>query len=128
MSEQVDILDGLDGPSSEDRNYAMGLHLSGLASLFIGFGFLGPLIMWLIRKDESEFVDSHGKAALNFHLSMLIWQFVCVLLILTIIGALIALPALIVLGLLQIILPIISSVRAAGGDSPIYILALPLMK
>ncbi len=114
--------------SSEDRTYAMALHLSGLASLFIGLAFLGPLVMWLIRKDESEFVDAHGKAALNFHLSILLWQFLSIMLILTIVGALIGIPALIALGAIQILFAIISTVRAANGDVPMYPLSLPLIR
>jgi uncharacterized Tic20 family protein len=51
----------------DDRTMAMLCHLLG------GFGgFIVPLIIWLIKKDQSRFVDDQGKEALNFHLTMLI--------------------------------------------------------
>jgi len=46
----------------------MFAHLSPL----VGLGVFGPLIIWMIKKDESPFVDDQGKEALNFHLSVLI--------------------------------------------------------
>ncbi len=54
-------------PSSEDRTMGMLCHL-----LAIFTGFLGPLIIWLVKKDQSPFVDDQGKEALNFQLTMLI--------------------------------------------------------
>ena len=45
---------------------AMLCHIGG------AFGFLIPLIIWMIKKDQSRFVDDQGKEALNFHLTMLI--------------------------------------------------------
>ena len=55
------------GPSDEDKQMAMFCHLGGLLG-----GFILPLILWLVKKDESSFIDAHGKQALNFALTMLI--------------------------------------------------------
>ena len=49
---------------------AMLIHLLGIVT-----GFLGPLILWLVKKDESRFVDHHGKEAINFMLTALIVSF-----------------------------------------------------
>ncbi|MDP6555078.1 MAG: DUF4870 domain-containing protein [Pirellulaceae bacterium] len=58
-----------DGKSSdEDRMWAMFAHLSGL----IGLSCLGPLIIWLVKKDSSAFVEDQAKEALNFQLTLLI--------------------------------------------------------
>ncbi len=46
---------------------AMLIHLLGILT-----GFLGPLILWLVKKDESRFVDHHGKEAVNFMLTVFI--------------------------------------------------------
>jgi uncharacterized Tic20 family protein len=54
-------------PSKDDRTMGMLAHLLG-----IFLAFLGPLIIWLIKKDQSPFVDDQGKEALNFQLVMLI--------------------------------------------------------
>jgi hypothetical protein len=50
-----------------ENNMAMACHLLGLV------GFLGPLILWLIKNGESPAVDKHGKESLNFQLSILIY-------------------------------------------------------
>jgi len=56
------------GPlTNEDRQWAMIAHLSALVG-----GFIGPLIVWMLKKDESRFVDDQGKEALNFQLNMAI--------------------------------------------------------
>ncbi len=54
-------------PSTDDRQMAMFCHLGGL----IG-GFVLPLVIWLMKKDQSPYVDYHGKEALNFQITMMI--------------------------------------------------------
>ena len=64
--------------NKDDRTWAMLCHLSALAGFIIPFGsVLGPLIIWLIKKDEMPIVDVHGKKALNFQITMAIAYFVC---------------------------------------------------
>lgn len=61
---------------SADRTYAMFTHLVGLISLSDGAGLLGPigtLIMWRIKARESHFLDDHGREAMNFQISLLIY-------------------------------------------------------
>ena len=53
-------------PTSDDRTMGMLCHLLGI------IGFIGPLIIWLVKKDTSPFVNDQGKEALNFHLTLLI--------------------------------------------------------
>lgn len=48
-------------PNQDERTMAMLIHLLGLLT-----GFLGPLILWLVKKDTSRFIDHHGKEAVNF--------------------------------------------------------------
>jgi uncharacterized protein len=62
-------------PGSSERTWSMLAHLTSL-SLFLGIPFghiLGPLIIWLIKKDEMPAVDAHGKESLNFQLSMTLY-------------------------------------------------------
>jgi len=54
-------------PSTDERNLAMLAHLLGIVS-----GFVGALIIWLIKKDQSAFVDEQGKEALNFQITVMI--------------------------------------------------------
>jgi len=56
--------------TKDDRTWAMLCHLSGLAGYVVPFGnIFGPLIIWLIKRDQSWFVDDQGKEALNFQIS-----------------------------------------------------------
>lgn len=73
----------------EQRNWGMFCHLAGLAVFvaIIPFGnIVGPLVVWLWKRHEIPGVNEHGKAALNFHLSITIY--------LLIIGLVFALPLL----------------------------------
>src|SRR5438128_1055915 len=57
--------------TADDKQMGMLCHLLGIVA-----GFIGPLIIWLMKKDQSRFVDSQGKEALNFHLTLLIGHFI----------------------------------------------------
>jgi len=58
-------------------NIATFIHLSTFSRFIIPFGnFLGPLILWIVNKDKSQFIDEHGKQALNFQLSILIYTLI----------------------------------------------------
>jgi len=62
---------------NHQRNIATFIHLSTFSRFIIPFGnFIGPLILWITNKDKSEFVDAHGKAALNFQISILLYSIV----------------------------------------------------
>lgn len=54
-------------PTSDDKTMSLIIHLGGIFT-----GIIVPLIIWLIKKDQSKFVDHHGKEALNFQITILI--------------------------------------------------------
>lgn len=99
-------------PESE-RQWGLFLHLSAFSGyLGVPFGsILGPLIMWLIKKDQSPFIDEAGKEALNFHLSMLLYVIISIPLIFVLIG----IVTLLVLPLLEIVLTIVAAVKTNEG-------------
>lgn len=98
--------------SSDSRTWGMLAHLSALVGLIIGFGFLGPLVVWLIRRDQDPYVDYHGKEALNFNISVLLYALVSGLLILVLIGIVL----LAVVGIGWLVLTIVAGVRASNGE------------
>ena len=56
------------------KNIATFIHLSTFARFIFPFGnFIGPLILWVANKDKSEFIDKHGKQAINFQISILLY-------------------------------------------------------
>lgn len=62
---------------SNIRNIATFIHLSTFARFLVPFGnFIGPLILWLSNKEKSPFIDAHGKQALNFQISILLYAVV----------------------------------------------------
>ena len=77
-------------------------------------GFLAPLIIYLLKKDESVFVRAHAKESLNFQLTLLIAYIIGFLLIFMIIG-IILLP---LIGLIQLVLVVIATINAA--DNKMY--------
>src|SRR5215472_16983418 len=77
-------------PTENERTWGMLAHLSALAGLvvpLVGIA-LGPLAVWLTRRDESEFVAEHAKEALNFNITVLLGAIACMLLTLVFVGLL----------------------------------------
>lgn len=97
--------------TSEDRNFAVAMHLSPFASLIglFPWAFLVPLVLWIIRKERSAFNDDHGREIINYGLSLLILH---VLLAVSIIGIL-AIPVLWVIAVVSLIR---ASVAASRGE------------
>lgn len=58
--------------TSDDKTWGMLAHLSYFLTFVIGVSCVAPLVIWIIKKDESEFIEDQAKEALNFQLSALI--------------------------------------------------------
>ncbi len=95
--------------SDTDRHFGVGIHLSPLAAIVAGPLILAPLVLWLIRKDKSEFVDDHGRETINALISFFIYNIV---LVITVIG-IIALPVLFIVGVVNLIR---GAVAASRGE------------
>jgi uncharacterized Tic20 family protein len=113
-------------PSHTERNFAVFCHLGGFALYLLGFALghvLVPLVLWLVKRDESAFVDAHGREALNFQISVTIYAIVASLLAWVLIGF-VLLP---LLAGFHIVLMIIASVRASHGEPYRYPLTIRLL-
>ncbi len=95
------------GVANDDNNLALLAHLLGIFT-----GFLGPLVLFLVKKDESPFVRHHASEALNFQLSLIIWFTISVILVLVLIGILMILA--LVIG--AFVLQIVAAVAASRGE------------
>lgn len=110
-------------PSDNEKMWAMFCHLAGLLH-FIPFGqIIGPLVIWVVKKEESGFIDDQGKQALNFQISMLIYMLLCIPFVFIVIGIF----ALIALAIINLILVIIAAVNSNSGIKYRYPLALPIL-
>jgi uncharacterized Tic20 family protein len=103
-------------------------HLSALSGLITGFGaIIGPLVVWLIKKDSMPYVAAEAKEALNFNISWMLWGFVlggaAFVLAFIFIGFLLV-PVLIILGIAWMILCIVAGVRANDGRGYRYPLTI----
>jgi uncharacterized Tic20 family protein len=121
--------DGMDTPnprlppvpiSSDEKIWAIACHLS----LLIGVGFLLPFIVWLAKRHDSPVVTAHAAAALNFHISIILYAILCIPLVFLLIG----IPLLALLGIGSVVLAIVAAVEASNGGFFHYPLCIPIFR
>ena len=111
--------------TQEQKTWGMVAHLSSLSGLIIPLGnVIGPLVVWLIKKDTMPFVDDQGKEALNFNITVFIAAVVSGLLTLILIGFLL----LLVVGLGWLVLTVMAGIKANEGNTYRYPFTLRLIK
>jgi uncharacterized Tic20 family protein len=99
-------------PGKDARNWAMICHLAALSGYLIPFGnILGPLIIWVLKKDDDPFINDQGKEVLNFQLTMTMVFLFCAILIFILIGFLLVAA----LGIAVLILTIVGAINANEG-------------
>ncbi len=115
--------------SKDERMWAMVAHLSGFAIYITGVGHIvGPLIVWLMKRDGNPFVDDQGKEALNFQISWSIYMLANFLLFITVIGAIIAVPLFFILPIYHVVCMIIAGIKANDGVTFRYPATIRLIK
>jgi uncharacterized Tic20 family protein len=121
--------------TQNDRNYSSITHLSGFAGWFFPFGnIIAPLILWMAKKNENAYIDAHGKAAVNFQLSLILYGFLLAILILPItfltlgLGLIAIILALIPVLILKIVLIISASLKANNGEYYEYPFTIEFIK
>jgi len=95
----------------EEKMWAIGAHLGPLL-----LGFIAPLVVWLVFRDRSGFLNRHGKEALNFQISLLIYFTVSFVLWIIIIGILMT----IALAIAAVIFMVLATVKAANFEDYRY--------
>jgi uncharacterized Tic20 family protein len=130
--ESADYVDDQESSrlTNDDKQWGMFSHLSALLASLAGVAFVGPLIIWLIKKDQSRFVDYHGKEALNFQLNMLGYSLILVAISVATcgVGLIVTGPLLGVLWIYGIIMPIIAGMDANKGGYYKYPAIIRLIK
>lgn len=111
--------------TSNERNQAAFCHLATLLGWIIPFGdLILTFIIWNSNKESSEFVNVHGKEAVNYQISFYIWTIIFGLLACIWIG----IPFLIILAIVDITIPIIAAVKASKGETYKYPLIFRFIK
>ena len=113
--------------SSRDvRTWNVLCHATALAGFFVPWAghILGPLIVWLAKRSDSQEIDENGKESLNFQISMLIYNVIAAVLCLVLIGFIL----LAILHILNLVLVIIASIQASEGKFYRYPMTIRLIK
>jgi uncharacterized protein len=119
-------------PESQARTWNMLCHLSALAGFIIPFGsILGPLLVWQIKKNEIPSVIVHGKAALNFQITVFIAALVSFVLGLLLVAVCVGVLFFVLggaIGLAGLIFAIIAGIKANDGKDYTYPYSFNLVK
>jgi uncharacterized Tic20 family protein len=88
--------------------------------ILFGAGFVLTIIMWATCRDQHRSIDTHGRIAINWLISYVIWMALAIILCFVIVG----IPLVVILALVGIVFPIIGAVKAAGGEAWSYPLSI----
>ena len=108
-------------PSSDDR--VLGL-LAHLLAIVPGIGIFGPLVIYLVKKGQSSFVEENAKESLNFQITMIIAFIISAILAVVMIGFLL----MAILGVLEVVLVIVATIKASENKIYRYPFNLRLIK
>lgn len=123
------------GPTKSERQWAMGCHLIGLCGLIFPFlrgialpvpmaGLIGALVFWLVKREDSAFIDDQGKESVNFQISILLYSIFCFLLWFIFVGFFLSFA----LGVFALVCIIMASIKASEGIAFRYPLCIRLIK
>jgi len=111
--------------TQSERDWAMLCHLAAFIGYFFPFGgIIGPLICWVSRKDQSEWVNINGRSSMNFQLSMLLYMIMTIPLCFILIG----IPILIFLAVFRLVCIVIAAIKASKGEVFKYPLSIPFIQ
>ncbi len=108
--------------SNDEKMWAAFCHLSAML-IFLLFGvghIIGPLAVWLLKRLDSEYVDWHGREALNFQISISIYALISFLLVFAVVGVFL----LVALFVFWFVVVIIAAIKANYGDKFEYPLCI----
>ena len=111
-------------PGDEERLWAMFCHLSAMLGYLLPFGqLIGPSVVWMAKRDRSGFIDAHGREALNFQISVMLYAVIALIACFVLIGFLL----LFALVIFHVSMTLYASLRAQQGDAVRYPMALRIL-
>lgn len=112
--------------SNEEKTWGMACHLAALAGFLTGGlgSIIGPLVVWLIKKDQFPFVNDQGKESLNFQISILIYLIISAILMIIGIGIVLV----IIVAIFDLVEVILASIKANEGVAYRYPLTIRFIK
>ncbi|MET1254578.1 DUF4870 domain-containing protein [Aliikangiella maris] len=111
--------------SSDEKNMAMFCHLGAFAGFIFPFGgIIVPFVIWIMKRDDSEFVNYHGKESLNFQITMAIAFIISLILTVILIGFVLLAG----LAIFELVVVIVASIKASEGNTYIYPFSIRFIK
>lgn len=119
---------GAEAASSDEKSWSMFTHLAAFVAMVplvpvIGM-VLGPLVVWLMKKESMPLVAENGKEALNFNISMFIAYCISIILMIIVIG----IPIFVGLVIFHFIVTILAAIKASEGGVYKYPFSLKLVQ
>lgn len=109
--------------TSEERTWALVAHVGSLVAAWLAMGFLCPLLVLLLKGNDSPFIRRHAVESLNFQISLLIYLVVSAVLVLLVVGIFM----LIALGIFALVVIILATLAASNGRDYRYPLTIRLI-
>lgn len=111
--------------AANENSWSMLMHLSQFLNFIIPLsGLIVPIVLWQVKKNESEFIDRNGKIITNWLISAMIYSVICLVMIFFLIG----IPMLAALGIISIVFPILGAIKANNGEAWSYPLSIKFFK
>ena len=97
---------GIEVPSNEERLLAAAIYAISFFTIFIG-----PLVIWIVKKNDSNFIDYHGREYFNFLITYSVYGLISGILVVVLVGFLLF-P---IVGLLAVVFTIVGAIKAYEG-------------
>jgi len=108
-----------------ENSYIALMHISQFGGVIVpGVGFIAPVILWILNKENNANVNSVGKHIINFMISMFIYYAISGVLCCLLIG----IPMLIALGIFQVVFVILATIKAMNGENWKYPFTIEILK
>ncbi len=105
----------------EEKTWGMLAHIAALVGYIIPLGnIIGPLLVWMLKKEESAFVDFHGKESINFQITMTIYVVAALILMLLVVGVVL----IVAVFLFDLVMIVVAAIKAANGEKFRYPLSI----
>ena len=106
--------------TSEERNWGMGAHLGSFVAAYVGLGLFAPMLVLLVKGNDSAFIRRHAVESLNFQLNALVYIILFVILAFVLIGF-VLLP---IYALFYLVVVILAGIRASQCEEYRYPLTI----
>ena len=120
----------LSASEKDARQWGMLCHLAALATFVApSFGnIIGPLVVWLWKRNEHPFVDEQGKESVNFQISISIYTWVSALVLAATCVGLVLIPIVALIPIVGLVMAVIAAMKASSGEAYRYPLTIRFLK